>query len=331
MSITSLLLTGGAEKSSSKNEWTGFQSALALVCDVKTGDCKEAINYFTPEEFRPPMPDCSVLFKSAEIQQGMLVATTQTEVLLYDIKTYQLKSRISLPCFNDVHHARLTESGSLLVCATGLDAVFELDLEGNVLKEYPVLGQDIWHKFSKEQDYRQVLTTKPHESHPNFCFEYQGEYFVTRFKQKDAISLATDKAFDIAVGGPHDGYVLEDEVYFTTVNGFVVGFNITSGEKVLECDLNQIENPQKKNLGWCRSLLMLNKDEAIVGFSRMRTSKFSDYLSWVKEKTGAGTANAEPTRIVKYNFKNSSIDWSVNIECFNINAVFSVLDNSENI
>lgn len=248
---------------------------------------------------------------------------------MYDAKSFELLNRISLPCFNDVHHARLTENGTVLVCSTGLDLVVEIDLEGNLINEYPVLGQDVWKKFSRDVDYRQILTTKPHDSHPNFCFEYRGEYFVTRFKQKDAISLHTGKKFDIGVGGPHDGFVLEGKVYFTTVNGYVLGFDILSCQKIFECNLNEVENPGNKNLGWCRSLFMLNEDEAIVGFSRMRTSKFSDYLSWVKEKTGSGTVNAEPTRIAKYNFKKSKIEWSINLERYKMNAVFSVLNSSE--
>ena len=84
-----------------------------------------------------------------------------------------------------------------------------------------------------------------------------------------------------------------------------------------------------RNLGWCRSLLMVNEHEAIVGFSRMRTSKFSDYLSWVKEKSGVGTTNDFPTRLIKYNFKQDEIEWTINLEKYDLNAVFSVLALSE--
>ena len=316
---------GGIEKPQKNEEWSGFKSALALELDLNSLTCTSVLEYYTPEEYRPKEPECSVLFKSGEVQGDKVVMTTQTEVLVYQWPHYNLLHRISLPCFNDIHHARLTDNNTVLVCATGLDSVFEIDLSGEVVNEWSTSGESIWQRFDQKIDYRQVLTTKPHSSHPNFCFEYAGEYFVTRFKQKDAISLQSNKRFNIAVGGPHDGFVLGKKVYFTTVNGFVVGFDLDTGEKVSVVDLNEFNENSNKNLGWCRSLHMLNESEAIVGFSRMRTSKFSDYLSWVKEKTGAGTANALATRVVKYNFGSHTIDWSINLEENQMNAVFSVL------
>jgi len=325
MNFTKLLLTGGIEKPQKNDEWSGFQKAIALELDLKTGNCNRVLEYFSPEENRPTGPECSVLFKSGDIQGNELIVTTQTEVLVFSLPLYELMHSYSLKAFNDVHHAKKLSNGNILVCATGLDAVFEINLSGEIVEQWSTTEIDIWSKFNKSEDYRKVLTTKPHSSHPNFCFDYQDEKFVTRFKQKDAISLTGNKCFDIGVGGPHDGFVLGNEVYFTTVNGFLVGFNIETTEKVLVEDLNDYEDNKKRNLGWCRSLLMCNKDEAIVGFSRIRTSKFSDYLSWVKEKTGAGTTNAFPTRIVKYNLKNKVIDWSINIEEFDMNAVFSIL------
>lgn len=325
MNFNKLLLTGGVEKPQKHDEWSGFQQAIALELNVKTGQCEQVIEYFSPAENRPEKPECSVLFKSGEIQDNELIVTTQTEVLIYALPHYDLIKCYSLKAFNDVHHAKKLLNGNLLVCATGLDAVFEINLSGDIVNQWSAIDDDIWSRFDKKLDYRKILTTKPHSSHPNFCFEYQDEKFVTRFKQKDAISLTSEKRFDIGVGGPHDGFVLGSEVYFTTVNGFIVGFNIDTTEKILEEDLNEYEDNKKRNLGWCRSLLMCNKNEAIVGFSRIRTSKFSDYLSWVKEKTGAGTTNAFPTRIVKYNLKDKTIDWLVNIEDFDMNAVFSIL------
>lgn len=325
MKFNKLLLTGGIEKPQKNDEWSGFKNGIALELDVQTGHCKRVIEYFSPEGNRPAKPDCSVLFKSGDIQDSELVVTTQTEVLIYALPKYDLVNSYSLKVFNDVHHAKKIANGNLLVCATGLDAVFAINKAGDIVEQWSTTEDDIWSKFSENEDYRKVLTTKPHSSHPNFCFDFQDEKFVTRFKQKDAISLTGDKRFDIGVGGPHDGFVLGNEVYFTTVNGFIIGFNIETTDKILVADLNDYEENKKRNLGWCRSLLMCNKEEAIVGFSRIRTSKFSDYLSWVKEKTGAGTTNAFPTRIVKYNLKEKRIDWTVNIEDFDMNAVFSIL------
>lgn len=324
-----LLITGGIEKKNPQEEWSGFKSGIALELDLASLECKPVLEYYTPEEFRPPEPDCSILFKSGEVHGDKVVMTTQTEVLIYQLPDYQLIKRVSLSCFNDIHHARLTDDNSLLVCVTGLDSVFEISLEGNVINEWSSIDEDIWQRFELGKDYRQILTTKPHSAHPNFCFEYKGEKFVTRFMQKDAISLTSNKQFKIDVGGPHDGYVLGENVYFTTVNGFIVGFNLNSCKRIFIKDLNEMNENKMRNLGWCRSLLMVNEHEAIVGFSRMRTSKFSDYLSWVKEKSGVGTTNDFPTRLIKYNFKQDEIEWTINLEKYDLNAVFSVLALSE--
>lgn len=324
MKSEKLLLTGGTEKPQKLDEWSGFKNAIALELDIDSGICKKAFDYFTPEQNRPPQPGCSVLFKASEIKGNKLIVTTQTEVLIYQLSDYKLLNRISLNYFNDVHHAHLLENEHLLVCATGLDAVFEINESGDIINQWSTTDEDIWSRFDQQIDYRKILTTKPHASHPNFCFDYKNEKFVTRFKQKDAISLNSNKRFNIEVGGPHDGFVLNDKVYFTTVNGYIVGFDINTTEKILVENLN-LYTSGERNLGWCRSLLMCNDFEAIVGFSRIRTSKFSDYLSWIKEKTGAGTVNAFPTRIVKYNLKDKSIDWSVNLEEYEMNAVFSIL------
>ena len=319
------LITGGIEKPQRNDEWSGFKSALALELDIESGSCKQVLEYFTPKNFRPAEPACSVLFKSGEVQGDKVILTTQTEVLVYQWPQYKLLHRISLPCFNDIHHARLTDKNSILVCITGLDSVFEVTLRGEVINEWSTTGEGTWQRFDKSKDYRQVLTTKPHSSHPNFCFEYAGEFFVTRFKCKDAISLQSDKCFNIAIGGPHDGFVLGKKVYFTTVNGYVIAFDLETTEQVLMVNLNDFNDSSTKNLGWCRSLYMLNESEAIIGFSRMRTSKFSDYLSWAKGKVGVGTANALATRVVQYNFSSKTINWSVNLEKHQMNAVFSVL------
>jgi hypothetical protein len=54
-------------------------------------------------------------------------------------------------------------------------------------------------------------------------FELNGETWVTRFKQRDAICLDNRaKRIDIAVESPHDGLICGNRIYFTTVDGRIV-------------------------------------------------------------------------------------------------------------
>ncbi len=75
-----------------------------------------------------PPDDPAILFKSGTLANGLLYLTTQTEVLVYRVPSFELTTGISLPSFNDVHHVRPTADGTLLVAVTGLDMVAESDL-----------------------------------------------------------------------------------------------------------------------------------------------------------------------------------------------------------
>ncbi len=65
----------------------------------------------------------------------------------------------------------------------------EVTPEGEILREWSVIGEDTWARFSRQIDYRKVPTTKPHRSHPNFAFLLEGDIWTTRCDQKDAICL----------------------------------------------------------------------------------------------------------------------------------------------
>ena len=97
--------------------------------------------------------------------------------------------------------------------------VLEVTLDGRVLREWPVLGNNAWDRFSHSVDYRKV-STKPHLSHPNFVFEISDDVWVTRLRQRDAICLTRPaEPININLERPHDGLLHESLLYFTTVDG----------------------------------------------------------------------------------------------------------------
>lgn len=320
------VLTGGKQKknASSLEEWSRYGGGIVVVFDTEKQEVLKTATYQSPPEFVPD-DEPSVLFKSSTLDGDKLITCTQTEVLEYDLNTLTVSHHISNPYFNDVHHV-LKHDGRYLVVSTGLDAVFEVDETGKVLKEWSVLDQDIWKRFDKNIDYRKVLSTKPHGAHPNFLTKIGKELWVTRFEQRDARCLtdSTKPNIDIAIQRPHDGLWYRDKLYYTTVDGHVVIADPATSNILEVINLNEIDKTLL-SLGWCRGL-HIEGDTAIVGFTRIRPTKFLSNIDWLKNpKRHLRNMKNKPTRIAAYDLKRKTKLWEYNLESTEMNAIFSVL------
>ena len=167
-------------------EWQSCEQALLIELDPVNNQSRARLEYVSPPEVCSDVLP-AVLFKSATLQGDKLYTCTSTEVLVYELPSFRLDHYISLPCFNDLHHVCPTQQGTLLVAVTGLDMVLEITTTGRLVREWSVLGEDPWARFSRQTDYRKVPTTKPHRSHPNHVFVLDQEVWVTRLHQRDAI------------------------------------------------------------------------------------------------------------------------------------------------
>ena len=324
-----LWVVGGEQRVlfSKPNEWSEYQKAL--VVRVQDGQPQRVLEYQSPPEHCPDvMP--SHVFKAATIDGDTAWLCTQTEVLVCDFPSFRIRRVISHPCFNDLHHVMPGPDGTLFVAVTGLDAVAELSPEGEVLGLTSVLGGSPWDdRFSPDVDYRKIPTTKPHRSHPNYLFFVDGRPWVTRFQQRDAVPvdghLNGRGAFEVGTQGIHDGHVEGDRLFFTTVDGCVVSFDLATGEKSV-VDLNQIRQPDDdRPLGWCRGLLPAGEDKVWVGFTRIRYTTLRRNLSWIRH----GFRETEhhrmhPTRIALYDLRSSSLLRQIDMEEAGIGAVFSI-------
>ena len=211
-----------------------------------------------------------------------------------------------------------------MVVSTGLDATFELNRSGELIHEWSAAEDgDVWGRFDKDTDYRKVLTTKPHEVHPNYGFEYKSDIWVSRFLQKDVMNLNTFETIDIGVGNPHDGVLVGDRAYCTTTNGFIVCIDVNKKKRVLTEDLKSYYTT-KKNIGWCRAIYPISDEKFIVGFSRIRPTKFEENILWLKRKVTDGYQGCLPTRLTCFDLQTKRIDWEINLEEHGMNAVFSV-------
>lgn len=319
--MTNLLITGGQQKAIRSQlgikDWSEYHKGMILGIETKTGGRCSSIEYFSPPEAtsgdRP-----EVIFKAGTVAEDRLYLCTQSEVMIYLLPHFELLNYISVPCFNDVHHVRPTPDGSLLVANTGLDMVLLMTKEGSVLREWNVLGEDPWARFSKDLDYRKI-DTKPHGAHPNYIFLVGDDIWVTRFHFKDAVCLTQPgKRIAINVGLPHDGVLHDGLIYFTTVNGYVVIANPVTMEVEEVIGLNSIHGSDVQ-LGWCRSLLMDN-GRTWIGFSRLRSTRFRENVKWVVQ----GFNKVLPTRVACYDLKKRECIAEIDLERYGLHAIYSI-------
>jgi hypothetical protein len=303
-------------------EWQSCEQAILIELDPSKNQSRACVEYVSPPEVCPAVLP-AILFKSATLEGNKLYTCTSTEVLVYELPSFRLQHYISLPCFNDLHHVCPTERGTLLVVVTGLDMVVEITTTGSLIREWNVLGEDPWERFSRQTDYRRVATTKPHKSHPNHVFELDQEVWVTRLQQRDAVCLTSPGLrIDIAVQRPHDGCVSGDKIYFTTVDGHVViaGRRSLQVEEVI--DLNQMTGQSGQVLGWCRGVLPLDERWLWVGFTRVRPTKFVENVAWIRN---GYSHRHRPSHVALYDLERKKCELEIELEPHGVGVVFSLL------
>jgi hypothetical protein len=304
-------------------EWQSSQKGVIIRLNTESKTSKLCVEYVSPPEVcAAELP--AILFKSASVVGDRLYACTSTEVLIYQVPEFRVVQYVSLPCFNDLHHVCPMSGGTLLVADTGLDMVVELSTEGKLIREWSVVGEDPWRRFSRDVDYRTVPTTKPHRSHPNHVFLLGEEIWVTRFEQRDAISLTQPgRRLDIAVERPHDGCVVGDSIYFTTIDGHVLIVNRESMQVEKVYDLTMMHGSAENVLGWCRGILPIDARLVWVGFTRVRPTKFRENLAWLK-KGATGEPEDRPTHLGLYDLQENRCIDEIPLEAHGVGIVFSL-------
>ncbi len=321
--MATLYITGGRQCAprpllADDPDWYHYEAGVILRVNSDTGRVETCVEYVSPPA--ACAPGDPVLFKAGAIHADRLYVCTQTELLIYTLPGFKPVGYLSLPCFNDVHHVRPTPEGNLLVANSGLEMVLELEPGGKLLREWNVLGEAPWERFSKDVDYRRGVNLKPHRAHPNYVFYVRNEIWTTRFEQKDALCLThPGRRLPIGVERVHDGVIHEGRIYWTTVNGCLVIAD--PGALAIEevVNLNTL-HPENTLLGWCRGLLF-EADNVWIGFSRIRPTKFREAVSWIRQ----GFNRALPTHIACYDLKRRCCRFEIELEDYGLHAVFSIL------
>ena len=326
--MSSLYILGGRQRKalmqSPTKEWLWYEAALILEVDVESGQVQTRVEYETPTHSRSGEKS-SINFHCGTLVGDLLYTCTMTEVLIYKVPQFERIGYLSLPCFSDLHHVAPAADGNLLVVNTGLDMVMKLDLRGNLVQEWCVIDEVPWTRFSRSVDYRKVETTKPHKSHPNFVFELDGEVWVTRFNQRDAVSLSgSGKRIEIAVDRPHEGLLYGDRLLFTVVDGAIVIVNRHTLRVERIIDLRQIQDRDRQILpAWCRGILPVENDKMWVGFTRIRNTLLRENVRWVKTVLHEGTF-IKPTHIALFDLQTQQCLKEIDLEPYGLNGVFGI-------
>lgn len=304
-----------------KKEFVSHFACLELV-DFESKEISFLKKVVTDASYRPNAYK-DVRFTSCSLHEDELYVPSPTQIFVYDTSTWEVKSTLNSPLFNDVHHVEKYED-EISVVSTGVDSFLLFDLDYNLKKKINVLGKEFYHQFPDGTDFRKISTTKKHESHPNFTFRINGDPWVTRFYQKDAINVYDpSQRIDIGVERVHDGHVIGDTVYFTTVNGFVIGIDVKTKKRKVEIDINKLYNV-KRPLGWCRSFA-LHGDDIYIGFTSLRATKIEANIRWMRHYLFNKTAPSLPSRICKINLKKQKLVDEFIIPHGHINQIFSII------
>lgn len=285
-----------------------FKRAELAEVDFDQKTYTSQYSHITPAQFCADHKP-SIGFTGLCLFEDKIFIATRTEVLLLSKKNYSLIAIITDPLFNDIHHVCIINN-FLYVAVTGLDAVFQYDLKTYQKNIYNVLQKNPFHRFNEKDLLNKRVSLKPHESHPNYIFEINGDPWVTRLKQKDAISLVDpSKRIVISEGLPHDGFRKNEFVYFTTVNGYIVKYQIHTLKKVRSIKLSGKPSQKESPLGWCRGLYV-DDDFFYVCFSQLRTTKVTENLIWLKSMMEEKRMfdKPAPTRIEKYTLAGKYVD-----------------------
>jgi len=282
--MTQVLVTGARIAGGYKGGEERMLEAVLLLLDWERGRILHEDRYVSDPAVLPPEGG-RMGFRTAQVddERRRVLVPTFTEVVEYDMDTWERRVALSHPSFHDLHHAFSLSDGRLLVVNTGLEKVQWFDEEG-VLRDERYLIDEARARFSGDaRDWRRVYSTKPHASHPNHAVELDGRVLVTRFFQRDLVDPFTGEALvsDLS-GNPHDGRLCDGEIRFTSTTGRLHRYDARTGGLLAEHDMSTFEGQRAGHMGWCRGLSGRGA-RAFVGYSCFRKSKWARvYGPWIK-------------------------------------------------
>ncbi|WP_018124252.1 hypothetical protein [Desulfovibrio oxyclinae] len=323
--LSPLLITGGLQRPEAEAmvSTSGNHYFRARLSRLNWTDKSETVlmDYETPQGARPDETP-GIRFTAMTLQGDRLYLCTGTEVFVYTWPELERLQYSTHPHFHDIHHVA-PMNGGVTVASTGLDMVIELDDSLAPKRYVNTVSDDPWFKYDPEDDWRKVHSTQPHDAHPNYLLSMNGEPWVTRGYQSDVMRLADRRTVSLSDKRVHDGHVVGDHAFFTSVDGRIIVLNTHTLAIDEVVDLMPLEGTELP-LGWCRGL-HVDGDVAYVGFTTLRTTKWKDNVEhFLNSRTGE-YKQVLPSRVVAYDLKKRiKLDEYV-IPRESIGAVFDVV------
>ena len=324
--MSKILITGGQERENGFELGEGkyYKAAKLLRLDTQTGIFEELITLDTgsvnyPDEYP------NLEFTAGAVEGERLWLATDTEIHEYSYPELERLRTASFPFFHNIHHVQPFEK-YIAVVSTGLDLIVLLDRENlEPLEFLNAEGKNPWFRFSPEQDYRKIHSTRPHDSHPNYIFKLAEELWVTRCTQEDAVCLRdTSKRIDISgkkTISVHDGHVLDDKVYFSSVDGYIVIADANTYQVVADIDLAALDK-SKHAKGWCRGILF-EGNIIFVAFSRLWKTKNRGKIDWLYKLSG-NTPPPMSASIAAYDLKKMEKIGEWTLPALTLDAIYSL-------
>jgi len=307
-----------------KQEGKNFNKAVIQIIDWDKKTIVDEISYKSPPENLGP--GLSMQFKGASIFKGKYFVVTNTEILRYQLSNWELETVISHPTFNDLHGV-LPFKNLLYVCNTGLEIVQAVSDNSEIKQEINLATVPTYERFNKNQDYRLIATTKPHEIHVNHLFVIDGELWATRGHKSDCINVYDDSqriSLRCSSGNRenvlcHDGLVRDSLIYFTSVNGYILVVDKIKRTIVKEININRIKNLDKR-LGWVRGLEIVD-NYAFIATSKLRSTSFKAYTRWVL----TGNEPSMKSSIIQIDLNKNKIVYRYEMDKYHSHAIYSIL------
>ena len=307
-----------------KKEGFRFNGAVVQILDWKQKKVVKEITYTSPPEHLGD--GLSMQFKGATVYNNKYFVVTNTELLIYDLENWILEDVISHPTFNDLHGVMPNEH-KIYICNTGLEMVQVMDYHGKIIEEINIASTPTYERFSRQEDYRKIATTKPHEVHINHIFTIGDDIWFTRGNKRDAVNIykQSEKISFRDLFSPqetilcHDGIIRGEYLYFTTVNAHIISIDPETRQVVNDLDINQI-NVSGKNIGWARGL-ELTGNSLFLGVSKMRHSNFKEYTRWLIQKRKMTMSSS----ILEIDYQKEKIVDLYEMENYQGHAIYTIL------
>ena len=303
------LVTGGCQNQIDNGPQ--YNNARAVYCSYNAN--KDELEVLSSLDYQPDTgiqhPETNITFKAGSVIDHSLWVPTETEILKCKLPSLEIVEKYSHSSFNDLHHV-VEHNEQLLIANTGNNCATLLQTqEGTVLHHSANASVPVF--IDNLTDYRKIKSTKPHLSHPNFCFVINGKIWVTRCDLMDAVCVEDfNLRIDIGQGLIHDGVIHNKHIYFTTVDGKVIVFNTETLTQIAYIDLKDM---MPNISGWFRGILPLSNGKVLVGMSKLRASKR------LKAK------NHSPSQIFCIDIYRQQVIWQRDTLSLGLDTIFSLL------